>query len=567
PNVLYHGGNRLFRSPDEGQTWEPISPDLSRNDPATQRSSGGPVTADNTGAEYYGCIFALAESRLERGLLWVGTDDGLVHVSRDAGATWTACTPRDFPEWAHVSTIEASPHAAGTAFVVADAHRLDDPRPYLWRTRDYGATWERLDRDLPGGEFCHVLRQDPEQPHLLYCGTEAGAYVSLDDGATWQSLRGNLPLVAIHDLIIEGDDLVAATHGRSIWILDDLAGVRQHRAELREKRAHLYRPRTAVRYPVANQLSGDTVGVRDYKFAGTAIVAFDVRHGAAAGETDAVPVDAGVNRPDGVTVLYWLRDAGEDDVELSFLDGSGEVVRTFRSTAANQKTPPPERPKEPKPAREAGLNHFTWDTRHDPGTRIERDPPKERGIPEQAGPRVPPGTYTVRLTLGDLVLTEPCLVLEDPRNPATAADLGDQYALARRLWQMTSDLNQGVNRIRDLKLQLAHWCEEGRPEEIGSKARALRDTLTDVERELVQVEAKGSLRLSNPDRLDGKLRSLQRFVEAPARPPRAAHTVADELAEALERALGRLRTAIDTDLADFNRLLVQTGTDAVTPAG
>ena len=248
PRELWIAGNRVFRSVDEGQSWEIVSPDLTRNDPAKLGPSGGPITRDNTGAEVYCTIFALVESPHERDVLWAGTDDGLVHLSRDRGRTWQAVTPPDLPEWALISVIEPSPHDAGTCYVAATRYKLDDTRPYLYKTSDYGRTWTRITGNLPEGEITRVVREDPSRRGLLYCGTETGVWVSLDDGGAWQRLRGNLPVAPIHDLIVKDTDLVVATHGRSFWILDDLSPLHQMADASASADAHLFAPRPAVRW-------------------------------------------------------------------------------------------------------------------------------------------------------------------------------------------------------------------------------------------------------------------------------------------------------------------------------
>ncbi|MGH9062546.1 MAG: WD40/YVTN/BNR-like repeat-containing protein [Acidimicrobiales bacterium] len=595
PGVLYQAGNRVFRSDDEGQTWRAVSPDLTRNDPEKLRSSGGDLTADNTGAEYCCCVFALAESSLEQGLLWAGTDDGLVHVSRDAGSTWLDVTPPDMPEWARVSSVEPSRHEAGTAYVAAEAHLLDDPAPYLWRTSDLGGTWERLNAGLPGGEPCRVVREDPTRAGLLYLGTEGGAHVSHDGGRSWWSLRGNLPACPVHDLVVEGDDLVAATHGRSVWILDDLPAVREHDPARSGEAVRLYGPRTLVRYPAGRTLSREgPPGSRQHSWAGVAVVSYDLERAEEEGETEPVPVEAGRNRAAGVTVLYWLEDPGEASLTLTFSDGQGNEIRRLRSRTEDDEPDRArhvvekgkDRPKEPRAPRRAGLNRFVWDTRHDPGTRIEHDPPKEKGLPEQEGPAVPPGTYEVRLEIGDHQVSASFEIAEDPRNPATPSDHVARYGLGLELWRRTSELNAAVNSIRELKHQLSRWSSrgggDGRPDaagrngpgpseveaaagpsEVESAAGALRDALTGVERDLTPVDAKGSLALGNPDRLDGRLRALSRFVDVPARPTESAVAVAGELSAQLDHALERLASLVGTDVAAFNDLLERCGVRAV----
>ncbi|MGH7332791.1 MAG: WD40/YVTN/BNR-like repeat-containing protein, partial [Candidatus Rokuibacteriota bacterium] len=248
PRELWVAGNRIFRSLDEGHSWEIVSPDLTRNDPSKLAPSGGPITRDNTGAEVYCTIFALAESPHERDVLWAGTDDGLVHLSSDRGQTWQAVTPPELPEWALISVVEPSPHDAATCYIAATRYKHDDTRPYLFTTRDYGRTWKRITNGLPETEFTRVIREDPSRRGLLYCGTETGVWVSLDDGGAWQRLRDNLPVAPIHDLIVKDTDLVVATHGRAFWILDDLTPLHQLAEAPPQGDAHLFAPRLTVRW-------------------------------------------------------------------------------------------------------------------------------------------------------------------------------------------------------------------------------------------------------------------------------------------------------------------------------
>jgi photosystem II stability/assembly factor-like uncharacterized protein len=571
PDVLYQAGNRVFRSRDEGQSWTPISPDLTRADPEKLRDSGGELTVDNTGAEYYCTVFALVESPISAGLLWAGTDDGLVHVTRDGGATWRNVTPPDMPEWALVSILEASPHDAGTAYVAAECHKLDDFSPYLWRTRDFGATWERLDAGLPANEFCRVIREDPARRDLLFCGTEAGVYVSFDGGGAWRSMRGTLPVVPVHDLVVKDDDLIAATHGRSIWFLDDLPALRAHDPAHEGDGLHLYEPRRVVRYPSRLAPSTDRVG-RSYRWAGVTVLSYDVQLKPGSGEAEASYLDAGENRPAGVTVLYWLPDLGEDVLELSFLDAAGNEIRTFRARPDDDPDakPPPGELKEPRPSRETGLNRFVWDTRHAPPAPIRIDPPKEEGGGwfGPAAPAVPPGTYAVRVRLGSEERTASFEIAKDPRNPAGQADLDAQYQLALRIWRRMSDLNQAVSTIRELRQQLDRWApaaKDAEPDDLGAAATSLRDALTDVEKAMVLVDGKGSARLSNPDKLDGKLRVLLAQCGPPARPTEAAVAVADELSRQLDGALARLDALMEGDIREFNERVRQAGAPAVAP--
>jgi photosystem II stability/assembly factor-like uncharacterized protein len=426
PRIVYHGANVLFRTSDGGQTWTAISPDLTRNDKTRQRWSGGPITGDNTGVETYCTIFAVAESPREKGLIWAGSDDGLVHVTRDGGGTWTNVTPglRGLPEWGTVSMIEASPFDAGTAYVVVDAHRLDDMRPYLFRTTDYGKTWTRLDARLPQDVYLHAVREDPAQRGTLYLGTERGVMLSSDAGATWQPLQLNLPTVAVHDLVVKDNSLVVGTHGRSIWILDDLVPVRGLTAALAEKPLHLF--------PVA-----DTVAWR------------------AAGEwTDSAP---GANPPRGAAVYYHLKQDTKEPAILEVLDAGGAVIRTLRSvleplagSAEFEEAQAEER--KPALATAAGLHRATWDLRAQ-GSRKIKDSKLDGGDPE-AGPPVLPGTYTLRLTAAGQTATTTVRVLPDPRTAVSDGDRRAQLDFVRGVHDDVNRLTDMVENLRTIRQQL-----------------------------------------------------------------------------------------------------------------
>src|SRR5437016_4227289 len=323
PNVLYHTGNHVFRTTDEGTTWERISPDLTRNDRSKQAPSGGPITKDNTGAEYYCTIFAFAESPVERGVLWAGSDDGLLHVSRDDGKTWKNVTPVAIRPFSLVSIIEPSPHDAATAYVATTRYKHDDFKPYLWKTTNYGRTWTKLTNGIPADDFTRVIREDPTRKGLLYAGTETGVYVSFDDGAHWNRLGGNLPVVPIHDLVVKDSDLVLATHGRSFWVLDDLEPIRQLAADPIKGKARLFAPRPTVRFRTDMGFPQPAKSGKNYRMTGATIVTYRQIE-KPTGEKAQVNIDSGQNPPDGVLVSYWLRDKPEGDVTLTFMDRSEE---------------------------------------------------------------------------------------------------------------------------------------------------------------------------------------------------------------------------------------------------
>ncbi|HET7700182.1 MAG TPA: glycosyl hydrolase, partial [Candidatus Limnocylindria bacterium] len=507
PNVLYHAGNRVFRSRDEGASWEAISPDLTRNDPSKLGPSGGPVTKDNTGAEYYCTIFAFVESPVQRGVFWAGSDDGLVHVSRDEGRTWKNVTPPGVRAWSLVSIIEASPHDAGTAYVATTRYKLDDFAPYLWKTTDYGRTWKKITAGIPDGDFTRVIREDPERRGLLYAGTETGVYVSFDDGARWQRLGGNLPVVPIHDLVIKEGELVLGTHGRSFWILDDLAPLRQRAAG----RAHLFAPKPTVRYRVDMGFPQPPKIGKNYRMTGATMVTYRQIE-KKTGEKLAVNIDAGTNPPPGVVLQYWLREKARE-ARLAFLDARGRVIREFKSAPpeedastpdakkeAAKPTPPegtaqPPATKDPKVAIDAGLNRFIWNMRYPDATKVEGEGGTWEAFENQlVGPQVPPGTYTARLTVDGVTQETRFEIRKDPRVSATQTDLEAQFALAMKVHAKLSQTHETINATRALKKQLDLW--EARAKEQGGQSRlvtaaaSLRRKASAVEEELIQVKAK-----------------------------------------------------------------------------
>ena len=420
PDVLYIAGNVLFRSTDDGASWEVISPDLTRDDKSKQEPSGGPITKDTTGAEHYCTIFAFVESPHRQGLFWAGSDDGLMHLSRDGGATWQEITPPGLPEWATVATIELSPHDPATAYVAAFRYKLDDYRPYLFKTADYGATWTQITGNLPDDDFTRVIREDPVRPGLLYAGTERGLFVSCDDGASWLPFNRNLPVAPIHDLAIRGDDLIAATHGRSFWITDGLALLRQLAAG-EVAPVHLFEPAPALRMagdtdPTAASRKQYAVGLG---IPGTLYVAQKPDGG-----FERRMLDAGANPRAGVVLHYHLQEQPEGEVTLSFHDASGEEIRGFSSVEPK----PPEDdskeqpPKDPVVPAKAGMNRFAWDMRY----------PGSRQITGSNGPSVRAGRRTGPLrSAPHRGGHHPPTVVRDPQGPTHPGDAGGAAGAVR----------------------------------------------------------------------------------------------------------------------------------------
>ena len=435
--VIYHAANVLFRSDNSGRSWKPISPDLTRNDKSKQKWSGGPITGDNTGVEIYDTLFALAESPLQQGVLWVGSDDGLVHISRDGGKTWANVTVgmKGIPEWGTVNCIEASPFDAGTAYVVVEAHRLDDFKPYLFRTSDYGKTWRSLSAMLPQDVYLHAVRCDPKKKGLLYLGSERGIRTSTDEGLTWQELKLNLPAVAVTDLKVKGDDLVLSTNGRSLWVFDDLTPLREWTPERARAEAVLLPGPPALRWRYTEKQVEE-------RFFGKGFA----------------------NPPAGAVIHYGLLRKPKDDITLEVLDDKGTRVRTLSSRPELVEKPTEEEgdysapEKKPKPLPTvAGLHRVVWDLRHE-GAEIIKGARLDAGKP-RVGPLVVPGTYALRLTVGGKTLRSTVEVKPDPRLRLSQEAAAEQLALLLKVRDDISRLARIVNQLRSLKGQMAARAE------------------------------------------------------------------------------------------------------------
>jgi photosystem II stability/assembly factor-like uncharacterized protein len=424
PNTIYYGGERVFKTSDGGTHWGAISGDLTRNDKAKQQASGGPITVDDTGTEYYDTVFSIAPSTLTKGVIWVGTDDGLIQLTRDEGKNWANVTPKDLAEWSRISLIEASPHDAGTAYVAIDRHQNDDLAPYIYKTADFGATWTKITTGIPDGVFVRAVREDPKKKGLLYAGTERGVYVSFDDGAHWRSLQINLPIAPIHDLVVKNDDLVVATHGRAFWILDDVSPLRQFVDSVAAEDVHLYQPTTAYRIH-----SGDSPARLSF---------------------------AGKNPPNGAVIYFYLKQTPKQEVKIEILDSTGAVIRDYSS----KKTEPLDEPLDPddkKPEKqiklEEGLNRFVWDLHYEEANRVPGYFLWEYSDGAK-GPLALPGKYQVRLIANGKSLTAPFEVKIDPRVTTSQSDLEKQFKLEMDVREQLNRVYDAVNQIQDVREQL-----------------------------------------------------------------------------------------------------------------
>jgi len=537
PNVLYVGANVLLKSTNAGMSWEPISPDLTRNDKSKQGVSGGPITKDNTSAEYYDTIFALDESPLEKGLIWAGSDDGLVHITRDAGKTWANVTPKDLPEWSRISLLAASPHDAASVYLTADRHELDDLHPYIYKTSDYGKSWTKISGDLPDNLVVRAVREDPVRRGLLFAGTESGVMVSFDDGKHWQSLQLNLPPSPVRDVLVKNDDLAIATHGRSFWVLDDLAPLRQLSAEASGSLAYLFKPRTALRTQIPSGLPSKR------------------------------PV--GLNPPGPALIDYYLKAAPKEispgkkeEVQIEILDSQGKLVRKFSNNKPPEQQPEsefePEQHNEGLLAPEAGMNRFIWDLKYEPPAKAKDEGPWT-GRPE--GPFAVPGTYQVKLTAAGKTFTVPLEVKLEPRVKTSQADLEKQLDLALKIRDAINEDHQAVTEIREIRAQLQDLKKRlaGRPQAktIAEASDAIDKKMTPVEEKLIQPKLKSSEdALVYPIMLSEKMLALGGMIEnSDTAPTEQSFELFKEYRSQLDEQLAKWHEIRDKDVAALNQLM------------
>ena len=569
PNVLYAGGNLVFKSSNEGQSWQPISPDLTRADPETLKPTGGPVNRDAIGAETYATVFAFAESSHKPGVLWAGSDDGLLHISKDGGQSWDKITPPDMPEWSMISCIELSPHDKASAYLAATRYKLDDYRPYLYKTSDYGQTWQAITDGIPEHEFTRVIRADPARPGLLYAGTETGLYLSFDDGGAWQRFQLNLPIAPIHDLLIKNNDLIAGTHGRSIWVLDDLTPL--HQVGDSTGATHLFKPRATARIGDGVDWSKDTPGKSYLGAVGGGLIISTTPENA----TVRKHLDVGQNPPKGAIITYCLSEKPSGTISLTFSDSRGQVIREFTSLEpppADEQDKPKDKDdpkaKELKISANAGWNRFIWDLRYAPATRVAgKDPASELII---NGPLLAPGSYQVTLTVGEQRLTESFEVIKQPDVAATQADLQAQFDLLIAIHRKIDATIQSVNRMRDLRGQLDGWSAraEGLPsgKPIAAAAKALKEQMLEIEKTILLPDVRlGWIGSYNQGvRLLEQLAELRLAVSmGDYRPTDQAHAVFAHLSGKIDTQLSRLDSLLETDLLALNRLIANAGVGAI----
>jgi photosystem II stability/assembly factor-like uncharacterized protein len=523
PKTLYVTSQHVWKSTNEGQTWTRISQDLTRHDPSTLGPSGGPITLDQTGVETYATIFTLAPSPIDGNVIWSGSDDGVVQVTRDGGKNWTKVTPPDLPEFTRISLIEASPHNAGTAYMAGNRYQKSDRAPYVYKTSNFGKTWTKIVNGLAADDIARAIREDKKRTGLLFLGTETGIYISFDDGAQWQSLRLELPVTPVHGIEVRGDDLLIGTHGRSFYSLDNIAVLRQ----------------------IARETTNEP------------LVLFD-------------PTDATRSVSRGVAIDYYLKQAA-DKVTIDILDAQGTTITTFTGTSAPEPpagrggAPGGEGDEEgggrggppPRVSVKQGMNRFTWDMRY----------PNAHDFPglimwagSTRGPVAPPGRYQVKLTVAGVEKTQDFMI---NRNAAVAtvtdADLVEQFKLAKAINDKVAVANDAVVRIRNLKTQISDRMSKSSSPQVRPVAESLAGKLTDVEGEIYQFRNRSSQDpLNFPIRLNNKLAALQGIVESgDSKPTDQSYMVFKDLSARLDKQLSRLDALIKTELPALNKFLTE----------
>ncbi|MCY4147109.1 MAG: glycosyl hydrolase [Chloroflexi bacterium] len=577
PHALYIGGDRVYKSSDEGGSWQAISPDLTRADPSTLVISGGPINRDVGAAEVYATVTALAASLHEAGVLWAGSDDGLLHITRDDGGEWRDITPPQLPEWSYVHCIEASPHQAGSAYMACLRYKLDDYSPYLFKTRDYGRSWQRIDAGIPRDDFTRVIRCDPRREGLLYAGTETGVYISFNDGESWQPLQLDLPVTPVYDLALKRGDLIAATHGRAFWIFDDVSRLHQCMADapkadetVSDKAAKRAAPACRLLKPRPTQRLLESIDARRLidqpgktYMSSTGISAAYTQRRSPENAVERRFLDSGENLPRGVLLTYWLNAQPAKPISLRIDDAAGRLLREFTSLDP-QKTNGAAKPdNELRITARAGWNRFTWDMRLPYSPKLDGDDPQFEQMP---GPTVAPGDYQVTLLVGDHAQTQPIQLLQDATASASPADLSAQFDLLLQIHHTYSEATRAVNKLRRLRRQLDDLLARTDTGMFKPGIAALRETLLEIERSLFIPDLPGGWagRVNQGGDLLRRLAGLPAVVALGEFAPTAqAYAVYEQLAGEIAGQLARLASVETGALADLQAQLLGQGIAAV----
>ncbi len=527
PNKLYTASNHLHVSYDEGNSWETISPDLTRNDPSKLGPSGGPITKDNTSVEYYCTIFAAAESPRVKDLLWVGSDDGLVHVSRDGGKSWQNVTPPDLPEWTMINSIEPSPYDDGGCYFAATSYKLGDYRPYLYKTNDYGKTWTKIVNGIADDHFTRVVRADPKRRGLLYAGTESGMYISFDDGASWSSFQLNLPIVPITDLAIKNDNLIAATQGRSLWIIDDLTVLHQLSDEVKSDAAFLFQPMDSYRMEGFQRKNLKTEGT---------------------------------NHPGGVNVFFYLPefDSSKTSISIAFLEKDGDLIREFSTKSEKKREKLTVKP---------GCNSFNWNMRYP-------DAESFKGMilwwASLNGPRAVPDAYKVRLTVDSNSLEQTFKIVKDPRSEVSMEDIQQQFDFAMEVRDKLTEAHKAIEEIRTLRSRAKSLTksldeDDQKLKPLIELSAEMDSIMTAVEEALYQTKNRARQDpLNFPIRLTNKLGHLNSLMRGDYPPTTQAIQVKEELTKEIDNWLSKYYEVRDQKLPQFNKLIRELEVDVLT---
>ena len=525
---LYAASNHLHVTENEGQSWKIISPDLTRNDPKTLGPSGGPITKDNTGVEYYGTIFAATESAFEPGLLWTGSDDGLVHVSTNDGKDWKNVTSKNMPEWMMINCIEVDPFTKGGAYIVGTKYKTGDYTPYIYKTENYGKSWKLITNGIGAEDFTRALRADPKRKGLLYAGTERGMYISFDDGKNWKSFQQNLPIVPITDLTIKDDNLIVATQGRALWIIDDLTPLHQLSNPTAKKDIILFKPKDAFRYGGGGNRTSRT---------------------------------AGTNHPGGVAVHFYIDDLTEkDNVKLTFKDGSGKVIKTF-STKPNREN------KEGKLGIEEGANVFYWNMMYDGAERVQ-------GMilwwASLSGPMALPGNYTVELSKNDKVtLSEAFNILKAPNTEASLSEMKAQFDFINDINAKVTEIHKALKNVKKVRDQVntlkKSISDKEKHKAIIDFADDLVKRMTVIEETLYQTKSKSNQDpLNFPIRLNNKLAHLNSLTRiGNFGPTQQAIDFKNEITKTIDIELKKLYSIFDNDVKELNQKVKESSIDFI----
>lgn len=583
PKTLYFAGEALFKTTDGGMSWTIISPDLTRNDKAKQAASGGPITKDNTGVEVYDTIFSVVESPVQKDLIWAGTDDGLVHLTRDGGKKWENVTPKAMPEWGTVSMIEASPSEAGTAYMAVERHKMDDFAPYIFKTTDFGKSWTKLVTGLPANDYVHAVRVDPNYTGLLFAGTEQGVYVSWDDGGHWQAMQINLPSVPVNDLVVKkndhSNDLVIATHGRSFWVLDDITALEQYKESVPQEEAHLFPPAATSHTVFRGSFFRAQGNVGKNPPAGAVIDYWlktslkktdkDKKDAASSGAAEAKPKSEEAGKGEGEKKEGEKKEEAPK-ITLEILDSSGKVIRKFpkkEEPASDEESffGGGGRGGEDLPA-DAGLNRFIWDLRYEGATKVPKAPLWGGNTD---GPVALPGTYQVRLTVLGKSYTAPLEIKADPRLKIGADDLAKQFDLLLKIRDKVTDTDDAIIQIRDVREQVnaenKRLKNDPREKAVADAGKALDKKMTEVEEQLIQTKAKSGQDVLNfPVRLNNDLVALSGVVgSADTAPTKQSYEVFEEVSKKVDEQLAKWKTIVSTDVAAYNNLVKQQDVPAI----